>query len=99
VLTEQGKPGQECFVIVSGSAAVLINDDRVATLGPGAIVGEMALIDNKPRSATVRTIVPAKLLALDAKAFRKLLDELPSANRAIMAQLTDRLRADDADRQ
>ena len=52
----------------------------------------MALIDNRPRSGTVRALTPMKLLALDAKRFRTLLDEMPKANRAIMAKLSERLR-------
>ncbi|MEO7555785.1 MAG: cyclic nucleotide-binding domain-containing protein [Acidimicrobiales bacterium] len=94
VLTEQGKPGQECFVIVTGEASVDVGTHRVATLGPGDLVGEMALIDNQPRSATVRAVTPMRLLALDATRFRTLLDELPKANRAIMAKLSEKLRAD-----
>src|SRR4051794_5910359 len=73
VLTEQGKPGQECYVIVSGEASVDVGLDRVATLGAGDLVGEMALIDNQPRSATVRAVTPMKLLSLDADRFRTLL--------------------------
>ena len=95
LLTEQGKPGQEAYVIVEGSAAVEIGGRRVTTLGPGELVGEMALIDNRPRSATVKATTPMKLLALDVKSFRTLLDELPSANRAVMSKLTERIRAND----
>jgi CRP-like cAMP-binding protein len=95
LLTEQGKPGQTCYVVVKGEAAVVVGEDRVATLGPGDLVGEMALIDNGPRSATVRAVTPMTLLALDADRFRTLLDEHPKANRAIMAKLSAKLRAAD----
>ncbi|MGI8661615.1 MAG: Crp/Fnr family transcriptional regulator [Acidimicrobiales bacterium] len=94
VLTEQGKPAKVCFVIVSGEAGVVVGEERVATLGPGDLVGEMALIDNGPRSATVRALTPMRLLALDAERFRILLDQHPKANRAIMAKLSAKLRAD-----
>jgi CRP-like cAMP-binding protein len=94
-LTEQGKPGQEAYVIVSGTASVVIGSDVVTTLGPGELVGEMSLIDNRPRSATVRADTPMKLLALDVRSFKKLLDELPAANRAVMAKLTERIRKND----
>lgn len=94
VLTEQGKPGQTCYIVVAGEAAVVVGEERVATLGPGDLVGEMALIDNGPRSATVRAVTPMKLLAFDAERFRTLLDEHPKANRAIMATLSAKLRAD-----
>jgi CRP-like cAMP-binding protein len=95
LLTEQGKPGQECYVIIEGTASVLVGEDVVATLGAGELVGEMALIDNRPRSATVRATTPLKLLALDVKSFRTLLDELPRANRAVMSKLTERIRKND----
>jgi CRP-like cAMP-binding protein len=95
LLTEQGKPGQTCYVVVKGEAAVVVGEERVATLGPGDLVGEMALIDNGPRSATVRAVTPMQLLALDAERFRTLLDEHPKANRAIMAKLSAKLRAAD----
>jgi CRP-like cAMP-binding protein len=95
VLTEQGKPGQKCFVIIEGTAAVVVGGERLTTLGPGELVGEMALIDNRPRSATVRATTSMKLLSLDVKSFRTLLDELPSANRAVMAKLTERIRRND----
>jgi len=92
VLTEQGKPGQECYIVVEGEASFEVGGERKGTIGPGEPIGEMALIDNRPRSGTVRALTPMKLLALDAKQFRTLLDEMPKANRAIMAKLSERLR-------
>ncbi len=92
VLTEQGKPGTEAYIVIEGEAAFEIASERKGTIGPGELVGEMALIDNRPRSGTVRALSPMKLLVLDAGQFRKLLDEMPKANRAIMSKLTERLR-------
>src|SRR4051812_15724542 len=92
VLTEQGKPGTEAYIVVSGEAAFEMAGERKGTIGPGEPIGEMALIDNRPRIGTVRAVTPMKLLALDAAAFRKMLDEMPKANRAIMSKLSDRLR-------
>jgi CRP-like cAMP-binding protein len=92
VLTEQGKPGQECYIVVEGEASFEVGGERKGSIGPGEPIGEMSLIDNRPRSGTVRALTPMKLLALDAKRFRTLLDEMPKANRAIMAKLSERLR-------
>jgi CRP-like cAMP-binding protein len=92
VLTEQGKPGTEAYIVVAGEAAFEVAGERKGSIGPGEPIGEMALIDNRPRVGTVRAITPMKLLALDAGAFRKLLDEMPKANRAIMSKLSERLR-------
>ena len=92
VLTDQGRPGLECYVIVDGTAGVFVGDDRIATLKSGETVGEMALIDHGPRSATVVAETPMQLLALDAKRFRTLLQEMPKAQQKIMAEINRRLR-------
>jgi CRP-like cAMP-binding protein len=95
VLTEQGKPGQECYVIAEGEAKVEVGGEQIAVVGPGTMIGEMALIDNRPRSATIRALKPMKLLALDTKHFKTMLEEMPSANKAVMSRLTDLLRTND----
>jgi CRP/FNR family transcriptional regulator, cyclic AMP receptor protein len=92
ILTEQGKPGQECFIIRGGTANVYVGGEHINTLGPGTVVGEMALISNRPRSATVVAETPMQLLSLDTADFRTLLEELPKAGRAVMALLEERLR-------
>ncbi|MGO9128866.1 MAG: cyclic nucleotide-binding domain-containing protein, partial [Bryobacteraceae bacterium] len=53
MLCEQGTIGREFFLIVKGQASVRRNNRKVATLGPGQYFGEMALLDRRPRSATV----------------------------------------------
>jgi len=92
VLVEQGKPGTEAYIVVQGEAAFEVAGERKGTIKAGEPIGEMALIDNRPRVGTVRALTPMKLLALDATQFRKLLDEMPKASRAIMSKLTDRIR-------
>lgn len=91
-LMDQGRPGLECYVIVDGEASVLFGGEHVATLGAGSMVGEMALIDHRPRSASVVADTPMTLLALDAKSFRRMLDEMPRASQKVMALLNARLR-------
>ena len=95
LLTEQGKPGQECYVIVEGEASVEVGGEQIAVVGPGTMIGEMALIDNRPRSATIKALAPMKLLAFDTKHFKTMLEEMPSANKAVMSRLTDLLRTND----
>lgn len=92
-LTEQGRPGTEAYVILEGTAGVYIGGEKRTELGPGEIVGEMALIDHRPRTADVRALTPMKLLAFDAERFRRLLDEMPQANLRVMEKLVERLRA------
>ena len=62
VLCQEGRVGRQAFVILDGEAAVDISGTRVGTLGPGNVVGEMALIDHGPRSATVTALSPMTVL-------------------------------------
>ena len=64
MLCEQGTIGREFFLIVKGQAAVRRNNRKVATLGPGQYFGEMALLDRRPRSATVTSETDMTLLVL-----------------------------------
>lgn len=94
-LTDQGRPGQEAYVIIEGTAAVVVNGAEIAQVAAGDIVGEMALIDHRPRVATVRALTPLKLLSFDAHQFRRLLDEMPKAQVRVMEKLVERLRTRD----
>lgn len=91
-ITDQGRPGLECYVILEGTAAVYVSGEHIATLEAGSMVGEMALIDHRPRSATVVAQTPMRLLAFDAKAFKALLDEMPKASQRVMSLLNARLQ-------
>ncbi len=77
LLCREGTTGQSCFVIVRGEIDVfkaLGAGDRVlATLGPGAMVGQMALVDRAPRSASVRARTPTVALELSREVFERLL--------------------------
>jgi cAMP-dependent protein kinase regulator len=92
VLTRQGRAGaRESFVIVSGRAEVQINGSRVATLGPGDIVGEMAMLDNRPRTATVTAATRMELLVIGPSAFGSFLDRPGIATR-LLETVNGRLR-------
>jgi CRP-like cAMP-binding protein len=93
VLTEEGKPGGECFIIADGSAAATLRKKKLATLGPGSFFGEMSLLDHGPRAATVTATTPMHLLVLDPRSFTALLDDVPSVARKILRVLAERLRA------
>lgn len=91
VLVDQGDPGTLCYVIVEGEASVYVNGEHVASVGPGAMVGEMALIDHRPRTATVVADTEMKVLRFRTQAFRTLLDEMPKASERVMTTLRARL--------
>lgn len=92
VLIEQGQLAREAFVIVSGTAEVLVNGNKVAQVGPGECVGEMALLDHQPRTATVVALEPMTLLVISSQAFTALLDDAPTITRKLLANLAARLR-------
>ncbi|WP_436793220.1 Crp/Fnr family transcriptional regulator [Actinospongicola halichondriae] len=92
VLMEQGDVGQEAFVICAGQAGVYVGGNRVATIGPGSAVGEMALLDKRPRSATVRALTDLELLSFKTKPFQDLLETMPKAAGRVIAQLNEKLR-------
>ena len=92
VLVEQGRVGQECYVILEGQAGVYVGGEHVATSSPGSMVGEMALLEHKPRNATVVADTPMKLIVFDNLAFKKLLEEMPKVHDRVMETLAARLR-------
>ena len=71
-LARQGEFGQEFFVIVDGTAEVVRDDARIAELGPGDFFGEMALLEEERRTATVRAASPMRVLVMTRQNFRSL---------------------------
>lgn len=93
VVTEEGQPGREFFLVVHGRATVKIRGRKVGSLGSGDCFGEMALLDQGPRSATVVADTDMELMVLDSRSFSALIDEVPSVARKLFRQLAERLRA------
>lgn len=94
-LVTEGDTGHEAFVVVEGTASVTRDGQEVATIGPGAVFGEMALIDRVPRNATVTATSPMKLLVIGKREFSGLLDEAADFRTSIMSALADRVRQKD----
>jgi CRP/FNR family cyclic AMP-dependent transcriptional regulator len=92
LLIDQGRVGQECFVILDGEAAVEAGGELLVTVGKGSMVGEMALVEHRPRNASVRAVTPMHLLAFDTQAFKTLLDEMPKVRDRVMETLAARLK-------
>jgi CRP/FNR family cyclic AMP-dependent transcriptional regulator len=91
VLCNQGDLGDELFLIVRGEAAVSRNGREIATVGPGMYIGELALLTDRPRNATVTASTDMVLLVLNRRAFRQVVDSLPSVVHKLLAGLADRL--------
>lgn len=90
-----GDPGEVMYVVSSGEAEVLIGGRGVETVGPGGIVGEMALIDAQPRSATVVAKTDCTLVPVDGKRFERLVSHHPRFALQMMRVLTQRIRKQD----
>jgi CRP/FNR family transcriptional regulator, cyclic AMP receptor protein len=95
MLTEQGTIGREFFLIVEGQASVKRNNRKVATLGPGQYFGELALLDRRPRSASVISDTELILLVLGQRQFNAVLDAIPALSRKLLAAMATRLRESD----
>ncbi len=95
ILVDRGTYGRDCYVIVDGTAAVTIAGEFVTTVGPGTMVGEMALIEHRPRSATVTAERPMVVVAYDTDEFRALLGVSPTASDRVNAMLSARLQANE----
>jgi len=83
-LTRQGDSGQEFFVIIDGTAEVLRDEAPIAELGPGEFFGEMALLDEDRRTATVKAISPMKVLVMTRTSFRTIDRSMPQFHSAVV---------------
>lgn len=96
VLFNQGDIGHECYVILAGSLEVITfmagTELQLEVYHPGQLIGEMALIDRSPRSATVRALVASDLLVLGEEAFKTLLSSNPELAMAMLRDGTARVR-------
>jgi CRP-like cAMP-binding protein len=96
VIAEQGEPGDEMYVVVSGEMRVLLSRDggspaEVARRASGDYVGEMAVISQAPRMASLVAAGPVRALTIDRRRFERILRERPEASLAVMRELCNRL--------
>ncbi len=92
VLVREGDPGDSFIVIVAGMATVEQGAREIRALGPGDFLGEIALIDGRPRTATVTATGPVDALVVDRPAFERLMDDYPVVRHGLVSALTQRLR-------
>ena len=93
-LTHEGAAGHEFLVLVEGTADVRRKGRKVNTLGSGDFLGEIALITGVPRTATVTTTAPARMLVITARDFKSLLRRTPSIQLKVLEALASRLPDD-----
>ena len=90
-LTSEGSGGLEFIVLVEGAADVIHQGKVVNELGPGDFVGEIALITGRPRTATVKTRGPSRILVLTATGFRTLMHDVPTIQDKVLSALAARI--------
>jgi CRP-like cAMP-binding protein len=93
-LTREGASGHELVVIVDGAADVHRGGRKIDTVRSGDFVGEIALITDTPRNATVRTTEPTRALVLTRRDFRTLLKRVPSIQLKALDAVAARLATD-----
>jgi CRP-like cAMP-binding protein len=92
-LTREGQSGSEFFVIVDGEVSVAKDGREIRTLGPGDFFGEIALLEDTPRTATVTAKTPLRFFVLTRQAFRTVLAHQPGIEQKVLAALEERVRA------
>jgi len=88
---KEGDFAQEMLVIVEGTATVTKSGQKVATLGPGDVVGELALLQHRPRNATVTSDTKLDILVVDSGAMDALLDDIPGLAKRLLKVVASRL--------
>jgi CRP-like cAMP-binding protein len=91
-LMTEGEPGHEFYVIVDGEVGVTAGGKTLAKLGPGAYVGEQALLDPGPRTATVSALRDTTAVLLGSREFYAAVEESPVLARKLLAGMAHRLR-------
>ena len=94
-LTKEGRPGREFFVLVEGTADVRKGNRRINQLNAGDFFGEISLITQRPRTATVTATSPVRALIITDRSFRNLLEHQPEIQGKVMSALAARLGPDE----
>jgi CRP/FNR family cyclic AMP-dependent transcriptional regulator len=90
-MTREGSRGREFFVLLEGDADVTKGGSSINKLGAGDFFGEIALVSDSPRTATVTATSPVRALVITDRSFRRLLDEQPEIQRKVLIALAERL--------
>jgi CRP-like cAMP-binding protein len=92
VLFQVGDPGNQMFAVVDGAVDLVIRGQTVETVEAGGILGEMAIIEDKPRVASAVVKSDARVVAIDRKRFQFLVQQNPFFALQLMGIMADRLR-------
>ncbi len=96
VLMREGESASSFVVLVAGSAEVTRDGKHVADLGPGAMIGEMAILMDRPRTATVTATSGSEILVGERRSFEALLEDVPGLARRVLHSLAERVADNEA---
>ncbi len=88
---KEGTAGREAFIIVEGTASVWRDGKLIASVGKGAVLGEVALLANRPRTATVQAETAMTVEVLNRREFEQLLDQSPAITRKLLVATAKRV--------
>jgi CRP/FNR family cyclic AMP-dependent transcriptional regulator len=91
-LFREGEVGDTMFVVLEGAVEVSHGERVIETIGPGGIIGELALIDTAPRSASATAATPSRLVCVGKQEFTFLVQEHPTFALQVMTVMAERLR-------
>ena len=95
LIVDQGQTGREAFVVLDGQVTVKRGGRKITSLGPGAMVGELSLLDHGPRTATVVCDTDCSLFVIDQRHFRSVLEQHPSIAMKLLGTLAANIRTMD----
>ena len=96
-LTVQGEDGRDFMIVLEGDVEVRAGDTVVTTLGPGSYFGEIALLDSRPRTATLTALTPMVLEVIGRSGFALALAEVPGLSDELRDAMARRLQELDGD--
>jgi CRP/FNR family cyclic AMP-dependent transcriptional regulator len=91
VLTREGETGREFFVLMDGEVEIERGGQSLGTRGAGDFIGEIAILEDVPRTATVTAKTPLRFFVLTAQSFRSVVDQYPEVERKVLRALARRL--------
>ena len=97
VLCQEGRVGREFFVIMEGQVEITQRGKSIGTVGTGDFLGEIALIDDIPRTATATAKTPVRFFVMTRQGFQRLLDARPQVERKVLRALARRLASTSGD--
>ncbi|MFN2134974.1 MAG: Crp/Fnr family transcriptional regulator [Candidatus Promineifilaceae bacterium] len=92
LIFDEGDFGDSMYVVLEGEVEIVLRDEVINTLSPGEIFGEMALVDNRPRSAAARAKLPTKLIPVNRFSFTYYVQNSPFFALEVMEIMAERLR-------